>query len=83
MQIEIPDQTAEELKAMLAQQGEDCDLQQYIQRTLSKRLLHAAVGELRAQTATSDQRELSDTIDEVIRQVRTNHREQKPDEDCP
>lgn len=83
MRIEIPDKTAADLKAMLARQGEDCDLEAYVQRTLSKRLLREAVDEMRASTEGVD----PSTIDEAVSESRKAHqelkrREQGPDADC-
>ncbi|QDT67149.1 hypothetical protein MalM25_00460 [Planctomycetes bacterium MalM25] len=81
MEIKIPDKTAADLKAMLARRGEDCDLETYIQRTLSKRLLFEAVGEMRASTSEVDSTELADAIEEAVTTTRQAHREPNPDAD--
>ncbi|MEO0531600.1 MAG: hypothetical protein AAF266_13645 [Planctomycetota bacterium] len=67
MTIELPDKTAAELRAMLKRNGDPSSLEDYVQRTLAKRLLFDAAVEARLVTRDADQHQLDAEIDEAIR----------------
>ena len=70
MNINLPDETVAELRAMLKRQGDESDVETYVQRTLSKRLLFETITEARVQTAEHDPAEVSRSINEALRAAR-------------
>lgn len=78
MKIELPDKTAADLRAMLDRLGDDSDLESYIQRTLSKRLLFETITEIRLSAAGEDPAELEAAIDEAVTETRTARRSEEP-----
>lgn len=81
MKIEVPDSTAAEVQAMLAQQGEDTNVEAFVQRTLAKRLLQASVRELRACNRPVSGDEIESDIAEALGESRTARRSVKSDAD--
>lgn len=75
MKIEVPDATAEELRAMLARHGEETDVESYVQRTLAKRLLAETVGAIHEFNRDVDPGEIGAAVDEALAAVREERRE--------
>ncbi len=70
MQIELPDQTIQDVRALLAKRGENGDISQYIDRTVQRALFFETVREVKRQNAGVDPEELDRLIDEAVEAVR-------------
>ncbi len=81
MKIEVNDDTAAEVQAMLARRGETPDVESYVQRTLSKRLLFETVAEVRDSTKDVPAAEIEAAIEEAVTETRQQRRIQSPDAD--
>ena len=81
MKIEVPDKTAEEVQAMLARQGEDPDVEAFVQRTLAKRLLFETVSQVREGNDDVEAEEIQDAVDEAVSEVRASNKRQSPNAD--
>ncbi len=81
MQIEIPDQTARDVQAMLVKRGKNGDVSQFIDQTVQRALFFDVVREVKRQNADADPDELDRLIEESVKAVRTERNRTTPDAD--
>jgi hypothetical protein len=81
-QIELPEDTYRDVQAMLASRGEGMDVEEYVNRTVSRDLFFETVRDIKARTKNVDPDELQKIIDEAVDAARAQRRKQSPGADC-
>ena len=73
LSIKIPDETINAVRALLAErEGDDEDIERFIQKAVQYRLFTETVQSIKAQNAQYDQQEIMDTVDEAVKWAREN-----------
>jgi Ribbon-helix-helix domain len=70
VQIELPDQTVQDLQALLAKRGDGVDVSVFVNQTLQRAIFFDTVRELKRQNADADPEELDRLVDEAVEAVR-------------
>lgn len=66
MKIEIPEDMAIDVSAMLARRGQNEDVSTYVQRMLAKKLLFETVGDIWKNNKNTDMDQLEEDIREAL-----------------
>ena len=80
-QINISDDNYREVKSILASRGENVDVDEFVNRTLSRELFFETVRNVKARTVDVDPDDLEQIIEEAVEVARTERRKQTPGAD--
>jgi hypothetical protein len=78
MQIELSDQTARDVQALLAQRGGHVDVSAFVNQTLQRAVFFETVREIKQQNEGVDSVELERLIDEAVANARSESRGSAP-----
>jgi len=81
-QINISDDNYREVQAILASRGESVNVDEYVNRTLSRNLFFETVRNIKDRTKDVDPDELDQIIEEAVEAARAERRKQAPGADC-
>jgi hypothetical protein len=79
VQIELSDQTARDVRALLAQRGEGIDVSAFVNQTLQRAVFFETAREIKRQNADADSAELDRLIEEAVQNVRAQRNGTIPD----
>jgi hypothetical protein len=71
MQIEVSDETARDVRTLLAQQGKDNSLAEYVDQAVRRAVFFDTVREVKRDNADADPIEIDRLIDEAVQAIRT------------
>lgn len=72
MKITLPDSTVRDIKAFLAQSGQNLDVTEFVKRSVHKSMLAVVVGNIYQRNQSEDSEELDRVIDDAVRDAREN-----------
>jgi hypothetical protein len=81
-QINISDDNYREVKSILASRGENVDVDEFVNRTLSRELFFETVRSVKARAKEVDPGDLEQIIEEAVEAAKAERRKQTPGADC-